>query len=274
MFTELILALLSGSIVVQAQAATIPEYGQCGGSGYTGSTTCAAGLTCYCQNQYYSECLAQNPGWTGCSGSTPPTNPSPTTNPSPSASPSSPPVNPGTCSVYTGEKNSGHYWDGQKGACGCGTGTGGGTLYPWQESPGPGLFTAASSQNLFDGAGSTASYCGTGCGTCYNVTNLGYIAAQGQGDCTGAGESITVMVTNLCPANGNQQWCAQPTNEYNYSAHFDIMQASSSAGGPMGWNNPVVSYEPIACPSTLVQDYSQCTDCAGPSRVRRGLSWA
>ena len=129
-----------------------------------------------------------------------------------------------------------HYWDGQKGACGCGTGTGGGTVYPWQESPGPGLFTAAASQNLFDGAGSTGSYCGTGCGKCYNVTNLGYIAATGEGDCTGAGQSITVMVTNLCPANGNQQWCAQPKNEYDFPAHFDIMQASSSAGGPMGWS--------------------------------------
>ena len=134
-----------------------------------------------------------------------------------------------------------HYWDGQKGACGCGTGTGGGNLFPWQQSPGPGLFTAAASQNLFDGEGSTGSYCGTGCGQCYNVTNLGYIAAQGQGDCTGVGESITVMTTNLCPANGNQQWCAQPTNEYDFPAHFDIMQASSSAGGPMGWSKSLTS---------------------------------
>ncbi|KAI4181829.1 MAG: hypothetical protein L6R41_006380 [Letrouitia leprolyta] len=100
----------------------------------------------------------------------------------------------------------------------------------------PGLFTTAASQNLYDGQGSSGSYCGTGCGKCYNVTNLGYIAAPGQGDCTGAGQSITVMVTNLCPAAGNQQWCAQPTNRYNYPAHFDIMQASSSAGGPQGWS--------------------------------------
>lgn len=129
-----------------------------------------------------------------------------------------------------------HYWDSQKGACGCGTGSGGGTMYSWQQSPGPGLFTTAASQNLYDGQGSSGSYCGTGCGKCYNVTNLGYIAAPGQGDCTGAGQSITVMVTNLCPAAGNQQWCAQPTNRYNYPAHFDIMQASSSAGGPQGWS--------------------------------------
>ena len=210
--------------------------------------------------QDYSECLASNPGWTGCSGSTPPTSTSSTSNAGPT-------TNPGACTVYTGEKTSGvasttasfnllvslcylltslqHYWDGQKGACGCGTGTGGGTVYPWQESPGPGLFTAASSQNLYDGEGSTGSYCGTECGKCYNVTNLGYIAAQGQGDCIGAGESITVMVTNLCPANGNQQWCAQPTNEYDFPAHFDIMQASSSAGGPMGWSKSSASRRKI-----------------------------
>ena len=47
MFSQLILAVLSGSIAVQA----VPQYGQCGGSGYTGSKTCDTGLTCYCQNQ-------------------------------------------------------------------------------------------------------------------------------------------------------------------------------------------------------------------------------
>ena len=134
-----------------------------------------------------------------------------------------------------------NYWDGLKGACGCGTGTGDGTLFPWQQSPGPGLFTAASSQNLYDGEGSTSSYCGTGCGKCYKVTNLGYIAFENQGNCTGAGESITVMVTNLCPANSNPQWCTQPTNQYDFPAHFDIMEAYKDAGGPMGWSKSCTS---------------------------------
>ena len=70
------------------------------------------------------------------------------------------------------------------------------------------------------------------------------------------------------------------------------MQASPIAGGPLGWSkfctsrstiihrgdcadrgdldNPVVSYTPVACPGALTQDYRQCTDCAGRSRVRRG----
>jgi len=37
--------------------ATIPKYGQCGGSGWTGGTVCASGSTCTASNQYYSQCL-------------------------------------------------------------------------------------------------------------------------------------------------------------------------------------------------------------------------
>ena len=36
---------------------SVPKYGQCGGSGYTGATACVAGTTCTAQNQYYSQCL-------------------------------------------------------------------------------------------------------------------------------------------------------------------------------------------------------------------------
>jgi len=36
---------------------TVPKYGQCGGTGYTGATTCATGSTCKASNQYYSQCL-------------------------------------------------------------------------------------------------------------------------------------------------------------------------------------------------------------------------
>ncbi|CAE6497020.1 unnamed protein product [Rhizoctonia solani] len=36
---------------------TVPKWGQCGGAGYTGPTTCVAGTTCTVSNQYYSQCL-------------------------------------------------------------------------------------------------------------------------------------------------------------------------------------------------------------------------
>ncbi|KAH9899385.1 cellulose-growth-specific protein [Cubamyces lactineus] len=36
---------------------SVAHYGQCGGSGYTGPTTCASPYTCQAQNDYYSQCL-------------------------------------------------------------------------------------------------------------------------------------------------------------------------------------------------------------------------
>jgi cellulose 1,4-beta-cellobiosidase len=40
-----------------APGATQTKYGQCGGIGYNGPTTCAAGSTCTTSNPYYSQCL-------------------------------------------------------------------------------------------------------------------------------------------------------------------------------------------------------------------------
>ncbi|KAG8682605.1 hypothetical protein FRC09_016657, partial [Ceratobasidium sp. 395] len=39
-------------------SAAVPLYGQCGGIGYTGETTCVAGAVCVYSNDYYSQCLA------------------------------------------------------------------------------------------------------------------------------------------------------------------------------------------------------------------------
>ncbi|KAI1145466.1 carbohydrate-binding module family 1 protein [Nemania diffusa] len=36
---------------------TVSQYGQCGGSGYTGPTVCVAPYTCQAQNDFYSQCL-------------------------------------------------------------------------------------------------------------------------------------------------------------------------------------------------------------------------
>ena len=37
--------------------ATVAKFGQCGGAGYTGATTCASGSTCKYSNDWYSQCL-------------------------------------------------------------------------------------------------------------------------------------------------------------------------------------------------------------------------
>ncbi|KAH9156848.1 hypothetical protein LEN26_003217 [Aphanomyces euteiches] len=75
------IAVVASSLAyVQGQVAV---WGQCGGIGYTGSTTCAAGSVCFKQNDYYSQCTP--------SANVPSSSPStaPTTKPS-TATPSSP----------------------------------------------------------------------------------------------------------------------------------------------------------------------------------------
>lgn len=63
------------------------------------------------------------------------------------------------------------------------------------------------------------------------------------------------MVTNLCPYNGNQQWCPQPgsTNEYGYGYHFDIMAQSEVFG-----DNVVVQFEQVTCPGKAETDWETC----------------
>jgi hypothetical protein len=47
----------SSTTTTTASSGTQTIYGQCGGSGWTGPTTCASGSTCKVQNQWYSQCL-------------------------------------------------------------------------------------------------------------------------------------------------------------------------------------------------------------------------
>lgn len=67
------------------------------------------------------------------------------------------------------------------------------------------------------------------------------------------------MVTNLCPYNGNQQWCPEVggTNEYGYEYHFDLMAQSEIFG-----DNVVVDFEPISCPGQATTDWETCV-CYG-----------
>ncbi|KZS87208.1 cellulase-domain-containing protein [Sistotremastrum niveocremeum HHB9708] len=50
-------ALASLLLVVVAVNAQSPVWGQCGGIGWSGSTTCASGSVCTYSNPYYSQCL-------------------------------------------------------------------------------------------------------------------------------------------------------------------------------------------------------------------------
>ncbi|KAJ6513190.1 endoglucanase [Mycena sanguinolenta] len=52
-----LLALAALAITVSPAVAQVPVWGQCGGQGWTGGTSCAAGSTCVVSNPYYSQCL-------------------------------------------------------------------------------------------------------------------------------------------------------------------------------------------------------------------------
>lgn len=56
MVSKSVLAAILLPVVVSAQA-TAPQYGQCGGMGWKGATTCPVGWTCTYSNPYYSQCL-------------------------------------------------------------------------------------------------------------------------------------------------------------------------------------------------------------------------
>ncbi|KAL6692403.1 glycoside hydrolase family 45 protein [Trichoderma pleuroticola] len=143
------------------------------------------------------------------------------------------------------------YYDGQEGACGCGSSSGGAAS--WQLGIGNGVYTAAGSQAFFDTAG--ASWCGAGCGKCYQLTSTGEAPCSTCGKGGVAGQSIIVMVTNLCPNNGNAQWCPTVggTNQYGYSYHFDIMAQNEIFG-----DNVVVDFEPVVCPGQATSDWETC----------------
>ncbi|KAJ7624134.1 hypothetical protein B0H17DRAFT_963972 [Mycena rosella] len=59
-----ILAFPFLALAVPVALAQAPVWGQCGGSGWTGSTSCVAGATCTFSNSYYSQCLPSTGGTT------------------------------------------------------------------------------------------------------------------------------------------------------------------------------------------------------------------
>jgi hypothetical protein len=46
----------TGSGTTPTETGTVPQYGTCGGTGYSGPTVCQAPYTCVVHSPYYSEC--------------------------------------------------------------------------------------------------------------------------------------------------------------------------------------------------------------------------
>ena len=144
------------------------------------------------------------------------------------------------------------YWDGLKGACGCGYGQGSGTAFSWQHE----ILTAAASSSVFGQGG----WCGHGCGECLLVTPTGGFI-DGQGSAPRNTKGQIVLVSNLCPADGNQQWCSSP-NHFGYTTHFDLMDINMhGVVAALGWNNPEVYYHPVPCPNAQETHWKHC-QCA------------
>ncbi|KAI0675337.1 hypothetical protein C8Q78DRAFT_965493 [Trametes maxima] len=94
-----------GTLFFAVQAfAQAPLWGQCGGVGWSGSTTCAAGAVCTAQNQceYYSQCI---PGSASESSSAPLTTIAPSsTAPHPTTAPQAPPTTTASGATPTGSQ--------------------------------------------------------------------------------------------------------------------------------------------------------------------------
>jgi hypothetical protein len=206
----LFLTVLSTS----AYAATAPVYGQCGGQGWTGATTCASGSTCTYSNAYYSQCLPGSAAPVVSSVKTSTTSKAAvkvtSTTAAASKAPTSAPVSGGT----TYKASFTQYGAGDTfGSGNCQTTTTACGFY----STG---YNAAVSQNEF-GVGPGAG-AGPACGTCWKLTAE---TNSGGGALSNAGNSIVVQVTNLCPASGNPL-CSQNglggTNQYGANLNFDL----------------------------------------------------
>lgn len=63
------------------------------------------------------------------------------------------------------------------------------------------------------------------CGAYVQVTSQGAVGPNGDATCA-TGDTITFEVTDTCPAQGNERWCANPS-----VAHFDLGAAAFAALG-------------------------------------------
>ncbi|KAF8467319.1 RlpA-like double-psi beta-barrel-protein domain-containing protein-containing protein [Kalaharituber pfeilii] len=99
-FLTVLLASVAGLVSAQQSA-----YGQCGGIGWSGPTTCVRGYTCVFSNPYYSQCL---PGSAATSPTTRPTS----TSSAAGGGPTSPAI-----SGPSGSGKTTRYWDCCKPSC-------------------------------------------------------------------------------------------------------------------------------------------------------------
>ncbi|GLB41749.1 putative mannan endo-1,4-beta-mannosidase activity [Lyophyllum shimeji] len=109
-------------------------------------------------------------------------------------------------------------------------------------------FTAAMNQLAFgSGPGLGA---GDACGRCFAITGT---ADPFSPSYTGPFHSIVVKVTDLCPVQGNVEWCGQttsnPNNQHGKPFHFDICQDTGGANAffPSGHGALTGTFTEVPC---------------------------
>ncbi|XP_059161078.1 endoglucanase-like [Physella acuta] len=150
------------------------------------------------------------------------------------------------------------YDDGHRGACGCGP-RGTDTPFPWNLAD----HVTAPNGKFFDDGGDS-SWCGRNCGACVKLTPTGGFV-PGEGRAPSNHNPVIFMVTNDCPIQGNFEWCGQSgkpgtnnANTHGYEVHFDLQNNKGQVTNGLGWDNPEVTWEKVACPSDMVSKYSHC----------------
>ncbi|KAF8817487.1 endoglucanase [Phlegmacium glaucopus] len=109
-------------------------------------------------------------------------------------------------------------------------------------------FTAAMNQLAFGAPPGLGA--GDACGRCFSLTGTSdpYSPAF-----TGPFNSIVVMVTDLCPIQGNEEWCGQstsnPINQHGKPFHFDICEDTGGASAffPSGRGALTGNFTEVPC---------------------------
>ncbi|TDL23794.1 endoglucanase V-like protein [Rickenella mellea] len=91
---------------------------------------------------------------------------------------------------------------------------------------------------------------GDACGRCFSITahQDPYSPAF-----TGPFKTIVVKVTDMCPVNGNQEWCGQtqanPKNQHGMQSHFDVCVDTGGANAffPSGHGALTGTFQEVSC---------------------------
>jgi hypothetical protein len=87
------------------------------------------------------------------------------------------------------------------------------------------------------------------CGKCFKLTATGYKEPTSHFEGAVVGASMTVIVDNLCPADGNQVWCRRGTNDAGRQVHFDLYSPDLTEQwkGFYQGGNLLFDVQPIEC---------------------------